>query len=141
MPTLAEIMAARKAGGSKPPAKAGSIKITPESDHAALAAKIKESLDITAPKPAPPLPNSDQRELGASEPGERIPMDHPPQGAPKEAWDWYEAMHSFASDLGIVLDPNNTEFAWLAVRANPLAPPLLLHRFPLINRPSAGNPF
>lgn len=141
MPTLAEIMAAKKAGGSQPPADGGGIKISPQSERVALSKNIKQTLDDLAPKPAPPLPNSNQRELGASQAGERIPMDHPPAGAPKEAWDWFEAMHSFASELGIVLDENNQEFAWLAVRANPYAPPLLLHRFPLINRPSADNPF
>lgn len=142
MPTLAEIMAAKKAGAGKPaPANSSAPKITPQSEHAARAAVIKSTLDATAPKLPPPAPIEQPRELGATEPGERIPMDHPPEGAPKEAWDWFEAMHSFASELGIVMDANNREFAWLAVRANPVAPPLLLHRFPLINRPTEDNPF
>lgn len=142
MPSLAEIMAAKKAGAGQPaPAVSSAPKITPQSEHAALASKIKDTLDATAPKPLPPLPNSDKRELGATQPGERIPMDHPPADAPQEARDWFNASHSFASDMGIVLDPDNPEVAWLAVQTNRFAPLILVHRLPLLNRPKEGNPF
>lgn len=128
--TLAEIMAkkAAKPTTEAAPAPAG-IKITPESEKAALASSIKESLDACAPKAQPPAP----RELGATIPGEHIPMDHPAQGAPDAEWEWFDSMHSFESDLGIVVDPNGSQ-AWIAVQAFKTKAPILLHRLPLLNR-------
>lgn len=127
--TLAEILAKKAAKPAEAaPAPAG-IKITPESEKAALASSIKESLDACAPKAKPPAP----RELGATMPGERIPMDHPAQGAPDTEWKWFDSMHSFEGDLGIVVDPQG-EAAWIAVQAFQHQPPILLHRLPLLNR-------
>lgn len=127
--TLAEILAKKAAKPAEvAPAPTG-IKITPESEKAALASSIKESLDACAPKAKPPAP----RELGATMPGERIPMDHPAQGAPDTEWKWFDSMHSFEGDLGIVVDPQG-EVAWIAVQAFQHQPPILLHRLPLLNR-------
>lgn len=137
MPTLAEIMA-KKAG--KPAPASPSIKITPEGDKERLAANIKWTLDASAPKPLPPMTNADRRELGAIEKGERIPMDHPAAEAPEKDWQWFDSLHSFESDLGIVLEPEG-QSAWLAVQCSPGRPPLLIMRLPLLNRPQAGNPF
>jgi hypothetical protein len=122
--TLAEIMAAKAAKKAE-----GGIRITPESDQAARASQIKQTLDALAPKAQPPAP----RELGATQPGERIPMDHPRQGAPDAEWEWFDSMHSFESELGIVIDPNGDQ-AWIAVQAFKTKPPILLHRLPLLNR-------
>ena len=139
MPTLAEILA-RKAGASQTtPAKEG-IKITPEAEKQTLAASIKATLDLTAPKPAPPLAFSEERELGATEKGERLPVDHPAANAPLEEWQHFDLMHSFQSDLGIVIDPNG-ESAWIACQVVAKRPPLLLFRLPLLNRPAGQNPF
>jgi hypothetical protein len=143
MPTLAEILAAKKQ--PKPeatPAPATTIKITPESEHAAAAARIKATLDATAPKPAPPLPDTGKRELGAmAATGERIPMDHPGEGAPPEEWEWFDSLHSFVTDICIVIEPSPSSHAWLAIKARPWDPPLLLHRLPVVNRPEGKNPF
>lgn len=130
MPTLAEIMAAKKAkkAAAKPPEATG-LKITPESEQAVKAAQIKQTLDALSPKAQPPAP----RELGATTRGERIPMDHPGQSAPDAEWKWFDSMHSFDSDLGIVIDPSG-EKAWIAVQARKFDPPLLLHSLPIINR-------
>ena len=130
MPSLAEIMAAKEAkkAAAKPPEASG-IKITPESELASRASGIKQTLDACAPKAKPPAP----RELGATQPGERIPMDHPRQGAPDAEWEWFDSMHSFESDLGIIVDPNG-EVAWIAVQGLKTKPPILLHRLPLLNR-------
>jgi hypothetical protein len=132
MPTLAEVLAAKKA---KP---AGS-RITPESEKAALAATYKASFDATAPKPSAPAP----RELGAMERGERIPMDHPAADATEEEKAWFLALSSFASTLCIVIEPlsETSDHAWIACQSNPSRPPILLHRLPLINRPNGQNPF
>ena len=127
--TLAEIMAKKAAKPADAAPASTGIKITPESERTALASSIKESLDACAPKAKPPAP----RELGATIPGEIIPMAHPAQGAPDAEWAWFDSMHSFEGDLGIVVDPEG-EVAWIAVQAFKTQPPILLHRLPLLNR-------
>jgi hypothetical protein len=132
MPTLAEVLAAKK---TKP---ASGIRITPESEKAALAAAYKASFDATAPKAQPLAP----RELGAVDQGERIPMEHPEPDASPEDQAWFSACHSLDTSLGIVIEPGETsEHAWIACRPNPHKAPILICRLPLINRPSGQNPF
>jgi hypothetical protein len=140
MPSLAEILAAKSYKAAKPteaqPAASG-LKITPDSEKADLAASIKQGLDACAPKVNPPAP----RELGAMTLGERVPMDQPKEGAPAAEWEWFDSMHSFESDLGIVIDPNGDQ-AWIAVQAFQTKPPILLHRLPLLNRKrNESDPF
>ena len=144
MATLAEIMARKAGGASAPLAPSGETNgtvIRAADERGKLAANIKQTLDACAP-PMPPKVQApaQQRELGATETGERIPMDQPPQGAPDAAWEWFDSLHSFESDLGIIVDPSG-EHAWLAVQAKQFAPPLLILRLPLFNRPVSGNPF
>ena len=136
MATLAEIMARKAAGAKAPASPSGGTIIRAEDEKAKLAADIKQTLDACAPKVLPPAP----RELGAMEPGERLPVDHPPQGAPDADWEYFDSLHSFETDLAIVLEPTGGH-AWLALTANPTQPPLLLMRLPLLNRPQAGQPF
>lgn len=141
MATLAEIMA-RKGGAPLPQSvETKSPVIRAGDERAKMAADIKQTLDASAPlfpKGQPPAP---QRELGALLPvGETIPMDHPPQDASEAAWEWFRSLHSFESDMGIVIDPIG-EHAWLAVQARAFDQPLLILRLPLFNRPECGNPF
>ena len=139
MATLAEIMARKAAGAKAPASPSGETKgtvIRAEDERAKMAADVKQTLDACAPKVQAPA----CRELGAMVPGERVPMDHPPQGAPDADWGWVDSLHSYATDLSFVLEPTG-EHAWLAIRANPTQPPLLLMRLPLLNRPQAGHPF
>lgn len=145
MATLAEIMARKAAGAKAPAAPSGETKgmvIRAEDERERLAASIKMTLDASAPKAQAPARESseDRRELGAMEPGERLPMDHPPQGAPESEWDYFNCLHSFTTDLGIVIDLDG-QSAWLAVTGMPNRPPLLLHKLPLFNRPTANQPF
>ena len=137
MPTLAEILAKKAANTAETQPAFSGIKITPDSEKVALAASIKESLDTCAPKVKPLAP----RELGAMTPGERIPMDHPKEGAPRSEWEWFDSMHSFKSEMGIVMEPEG-DHAWVAVQAFQNKPPILLYRLPLINRKSKeADPF
>jgi len=143
MATLAEILTAkaevqaRKGEMSK--VLAHGMVIRAEDEKAKLAATIKETLDATAPKIQPLA--SQPRELGAMERGERVPMDYPPQNCTEEEQKWFSSLHSFETDLCIVIDPDS-QHAWLAVkRSNHDSAPLLLHRFPLLNRPQSGQPF
>jgi hypothetical protein len=115
MPTLAELMA--KKGG------------------APAAAAARAEIDARRP-PKRVAPAPEPRELGEIAPGERVPLDYPPEGAAPEAAEWFSALHSFAGDLGVVIEPGETaEHAWLAVRAPGQPRPLLVLRLPLINRP------
>ena len=127
--TLAEILAKKAAKTAESQPAGTGIKITPDIEKADLAASIKQSLDACAPKAKPPAP----RELGALTQGERIPMDHPREGAHRAEWEWFDSMHSFESEMMIVIDPDG-EHAWLAVQAFKTKPPILLHRLPLLNR-------
>ena len=138
MPTLAEILA--KKANAPAPSKAAGIKITPESERAAKAAEVKAFLDAGAPKVQPPAP----RELGAMEPGERIPMDHPTTDASEADKAWFLACHAFESSLCAVIEPGPDHLApavWIACQWNQHRPPILLFKLPLINRPLHGNPF
>lgn len=137
MPTLAEILAKKKTPAEKPAAPVSTAKgptITPATDKAAMAKTIKKTLDLAAPKINPP---EEPRELGATEPGERIPMEHP-DNAREQAW--LTACHSFDSDLCIVMEPQQP-FAWLAVATNEHPEPILLKRLPLQNCPTNANPY
>jgi len=117
--------------------KKSGIKITPASEKATLAASIKQTLDASVPKVEPLA----QREPGAMTPGEQIPMYHPPASAPEKDWSWFDSLHSFNSDLCLILEPEG-DYGWLALTANPTQPPVLLYRLPLHNRPTGdGVPF
>jgi hypothetical protein len=141
MPTLAEIMAKREAAAGKPAAaKPAGIRITPESEQAALAANIKRTLDATAPKPPPQLPRSTDRELGAMTAGERLPMDHPTPDAPADEKAWFASLHSFSCEMVLVMEPES-DHGWLAIQSHPTKQPILLMRLPLANRQGAGQPF
>lgn len=129
MPTLAELLAAKSA------VKSPGTVIRAGDDRARMAAEIKKSLDIGAPKVQPPAP----RELGEMERGEVIPMDHPAADAAENEWEWFDSLHSFESELAIVVEPGG-EAAWIALQWRNKRP-LLLHRLPVVSRPSSGNPF
>lgn len=140
-PTLAQILAAKKnqGGGNTPPApvaeeqkESGSgIRITKESEKEALAKEIKANLDALAPK-MPPKPSASQilegRELGAIEPGERIPMEFPQEEQDKA---WIAATHAFTSNLGIMVEPGG-KHAWLAVMAQGQSFPILIMQLPVL---------
>jgi hypothetical protein len=114
------------------------IKITPETEKAQLAASIKQTLDATAP----PMREKPVRELGATEPGERIPMRHPDPDAPEEGRQWFASLHSFETALGIVIEPGpKTEYAWIAVKSAKNQDPILLHRVPILYLPNPNDPF
>jgi hypothetical protein len=142
MPTLAEILAKKSPQPAQPSATAGATLIRATDEKEQLAAKIKTTLDATSPKAPRPIPGENIRELGATENGERIPMDTPHPGAADQDFHWFDCLHSFTTDLCIVMDPRDTGAAWLAVVAQRYEPPILLHKFPLCNRPpEESSPF
>ena len=136
-------MMATKAAGGKPLAAGGGMKIRAADEKAKMAADIKSTLDSSSP-PKLRLPaDLPPRELGAMELGEQIPMDHLPPTSSADDSQWFSALHSFQSDLCVILEPNSPH-AWIAVerKDNPRnQKPILLFRLPLANRPSGQNPF
>ena len=99
------------------------------------AAEIKSAMDAMRPKPVP-----QPRELGCAELGEQIPMDHPGPLASAADEAWFAALHSFQTQLVIILEPSPSAHGWLAVTAQGRTP-ILLHRFPLGNMPRQNQPF
>ena len=133
MATLAELMAAKAAVPAPP---SSGVVIRAEDEKAKLAASIKHTMDALAPKVSPPAP----RELGNTQPEETLPMDYPPQGSPESELEWFRSLHSFDSDLGVVIDPMGLK-AWIAVRPQGVTKPLLLLKLPILSCPSYGQPF
>ena len=165
MPTIAEILAARKAAAAKPaPAPAD-----PPAPRETLAerAATKEAVDRIDPPgkreraaarglvlnkdmPVPPRENRGQatpisgpeeRALGATQ-GELIDMT--PTDAPAADRLWHSALASLESELCVMRDPADPEACWLALRsAGAESRPLLLHRLPwlLWEAPDSGEPF
>lgn len=131
MPTLKDILAAQAA-----PTKGVVIRAADE--KAKMAASIKSTLDNLAPKIMPSLPLP--RELGAMETGERVPTDYPSPEATIDEKAWFTSLHSFDSDMAIVIDPSGQQ-AWIAVRRSKFDPnPLLLLKLPLLKFPSSNQP-
>jgi len=138
MPTIAQILAAKKAASNAtPPGK-------PPARSLVLSAKQAEE---DAPKNDldhgyPPNWLIEPRSLSATS-GEAIPMT--PPNARGEVATWHEALNSFESSLCVMRDPKEPEVVWLAVRAERAGlPPILLHRLPwlLWDHPAAqADPF
>lgn len=125
--TLAEKLAAKRAGANPPPAASGGIVLKPSPngyDEYALPATTAR----------------DDRRLASQEPGERIPMRHFSDGIDVA---WAKAAHSLECELGVVIGPGPKDEAWLAVV--PEGPgknsPLLLMRLKLCILPGTFEPF
>lgn len=168
MPTIAEILAAKKAAAQQSTAapapaapreslaekaetKAAIDRIDPPGKHQRAAART--GLVLNKDMPVPPKENRGQATpiTGPEEPrslgqpvGEAIDM------TPLEADDciknWHKAVAAFDTDLVLMRDPADPETAWLAVRL-PEAPldPILIKSLPLFDHPRAhrqpGEPF
>lgn len=134
MPTIAEILAAKKAAATtpgKPKHRSLVISKTTPADDAP-----KNELDHGFP------PNWLTEPRSLSHPkGEAISMT--PTAADKEVATWHEALNSFESSLCVMRDPREPDVIWLAVRAERAGlPPILLHRLPwtLWDHPATERP-
>ncbi|MES2995880.1 MAG: hypothetical protein V4733_03630 [Verrucomicrobiota bacterium] len=147
MPTIAEIIAARKASAETQSAPAGpkaaSIAETIEAEAAidridppgkrkpptlilstATSPEVPESRGQATPVNGPP----EQRALVGTA-GETLDMT--PVGADPGTAAWHQAMCGLESELCVMRDPADPEACWLALRpAGKDLPPLLLHRLP-----------
>jgi hypothetical protein len=158
MPTIAEIIAAKKAAAAG--AIAHGIATIPKKPTAAdleveqainridPPGKRRAGLVVSANKPLAPAEiieksaYKEERSLSATQ-GEAIPMT--PSNATAEERTWHEACNAFESELCVMRDPQDSESVWLAVRPNRQGlPPILIHRLPwtLWEHPAANkDPF
>lgn len=165
MPTIAEIIAAKKAGATpakpapaevlprptagKPPetlaekleAKAAIDRIDPPGKYQARQAAdaglvLRAGTDEGKAEPQEPEPRNLSQTAGEG-------IDMTPTAADVETATWHAAVNGFETDLVVMRDPAEPEVCWLALR--PLRsglPPILLHRLPwgLMGHPATPRP-
>jgi hypothetical protein len=143
MPTIAEVIAAKKAAAAK---AAGAAAWAGEPEDPEIEAMLDRLKPMGKPKAAAivlsakaPLPPADvaekahhaeQRSLSRNQ-GEAIPLT--PVNADKEVETWHEALNAFESSLCVMRDPKEADVVWLAIRPDREGlPPLLVHRLPVL---------
>lgn len=158
MPTIAEILAAKKAAAAKPETReqrsdvrketlaerlendALDARLAPVKPSVATAARKAARLILSKDLPSD-MPNGEPRGQAtpiAGPPEERAlsvtsgeVIDATPTGADPVTAAWHSAMCSLESELCVMRDPTDPEACWLALRsAGPVSVPLLLHRLP-----------
>ena len=156
MPTIAEIIAAKKAAAASQPKPAPAAPQPTAADLELEAAinridppgKRRAGLVISSKTPLPKAEIAEksayreERSLSAMQ-SEAIPMT--PSNADAETQTWHAATNAFESELCVMRDPQDSEAVWLAVRSyRDGMPPILLHRLPWIlwEHPAANkDPF
>jgi len=157
MPTIAEIIAAKKAAAVSQPKPAPAPPM-PTADDLELEAAInridppgkRRGLVVSNKPPLasattpPPAAQPEPRSLSQTS-GEAIPMV--PSNADAETQTWHAALNAFESELCLMRDPQDSEVAWLAIRPyRDGMPPILLHRLPWLmwdypHTPTDSEPF
>jgi hypothetical protein len=143
MPTIAEIIAAKKAAAAvQPVTNRPELDLAPDPMlEAAInridppaAGKRRAGLVLSAKTPPQPAETAEKahhkelRSLSQLE-GEAIPLT--PCNASQEVETWHEAMNAFESQLCVMRDPLDSDVIWLAIRADRDGlPPILIHRLP-----------
>lgn len=127
MPTIAELIAAKKAAAATPPpvgksAPAGII----------LTKELPPHHQNGEPRGQKTPISEEIRSL--SEPRDQA-IDLTPVHASPMTTTWHAAMNSFQTELCIIQDPERPDQAWIAVRI-PDHPPILLHSLPLWEHPA-----
>lgn len=148
MPTIAEIIAAKKAAAAKftehvaeAYIKHPTIKPTAEDLEVEQAinridplGKRRAGLVVSNKTPLQPAiiaekaAHAENRSLSQTS-GEAIPMT--PSNATAEERTWHEACNAFESELCVMRDPQDLEAVWLAIKPYRKGmPPILIHRLP-----------
>lgn len=139
MPTIAEIIAAKKAAAAAPaPTLNESLTVDPMLEAAINRidppGKRRAGLVLTAKTPLQPAEvaekahHAELRSLSQPQ-GEAIPLT--PCNASREVTTWHEAMNAFESQLCVMRDPLDSDVIWLAIRPDREGlPPILIHRLP-----------
>ena len=157
MPTIAEIIAAKKAAAKPPlPTVNESLSVDLELEAAIdridppAAGKRRAGLVLSAKTPLQPAETAEKAHHAAlrrlSQPeGDAIPLT--PCNATQEVETWHEAMNAFESQLCVMRDPLDSDVIWLAIRADRDGlPPILIHRLPWTlwdypHAPTGNQPF
>jgi len=158
MPTIAEIIAAKKAAAVSQPKPAPASPMPTAEDLEVEAAinridppgKRRAGLVISSKTPLQPAviaekaAHKENRSLSQTS-GEAIPMV--PVNADPEETTWHAASNAFETELCVMRDPMDLEVAWLAIRPYRAGmPPILLHRLPWLmwdypHKPTENEPF
>lgn len=151
MPTIAQIIAAKKAAASKaapapqaaadPMLEAAIARIDPPS-----LGKRRAGLVLSASTPLPvavaaeKAHHAEARSLSQPQ-GEAVPVL--PVTADAATTAWHQAINAFESELCLMRDPVDPERGWLALRLDGQPQPLLLKSFMLFDHPAAvrSQPF
>jgi hypothetical protein len=165
MPTIAEIIAAKKAANAKfkdhvadayakhpsqPTAADLEVEAAIDRIDPPAAGKRRAGLVLSAKTPLQPAEVAQKAHHAAlrslSQPeGEAIPLT--PCNASQEVETWHEATNAFESSLCAMRDPQDSDVIWLAIRADRDGlPPILIHRLPWTlwdypHAPTANQPF
>jgi hypothetical protein len=152
MPTIAEIIAAKKAAAGSTPAKpapstqptAADLEVEAAINRIDPPGKRRAGLVVSNKTPLQPaviaekVAHKENRSLSQTS-GEAIPMV--PVNADPEEQTWHAALNAFETELCLMRDPQDSEVAWLAVRSYRAGmPPILLHRLPWILWDQPHNP-
>ena len=138
MPTIAEIIAAKKAAAAAPAPASPAVHHDPMLEAAINRidplGKRRAGLVLTAKTPLQPAEvaqkahHKELRSLSETK-GEAIPLT--PCNASREVETWHAAMNSFESALCAMRDPLDSDVIWLAIRPDREGlPPILIHRLP-----------
>ena len=143
MPTIAEIIAAKKAASAANPtqtlckpyvATADDLEVEAAIDRIDPPGKRRAGLIISSKTPLPKAEieqkaaYKEERSLSQTK-GEAIPMV--PINADEMTTTWHEALNAFESELCLMRDPTDSDVAWLAVKSYRVGmPPILIHRLP-----------
>lgn len=130
MPTIAEIIAAKKAAAAatnEPPAQTTLGKPASLVLNRAMPETTASTKGVPADE-APRAPEPARRSLSQRE-GEAFPVL--PVDADEEAKTWDAATNAFETELCVMRDPHDPEVCWLAARpARRDLLPVLIHRLP-----------
>ncbi len=153
MPTIAEIIAAKKAAADSQPKPAAAppkptaadLEVEAAIDRIDPPGKRRAGLVVSINTPLQPAiiaekaAHKENRSLSRTS-GEAIPMV--PSNATAETQTWHEALNAFETELCVMRDPQDSEVVWLAVRPyREGMPPILIHRLPwlLWDHPAATS--
>jgi hypothetical protein len=140
MPTIAEIIAAKKAAAKptqtlcKPYVGVDDPMLEAAIDRIDPPGKRRAGLVISSKTPLPKAEIAEkaahaERRAISQTSSEAINMT--PVGADPEETTWHEALTAFESQLCVMRDPNEPDVIWLAVRPNRQGlPPILINRLP-----------
>lgn len=129
MPTIAEIIAAKKAAATAPPV-----------------GKSKPAGIILSKDLPPQHQNGEPRGQKTPIPDEIRSLSEPrgqgidmtPVNASPMTTTWHQAMNAFQTELCIMQDPERPDQAWIAVKMA-AHPPILLHCLPLWEHPTKSQ--